>query len=74
MSTNEHSQTATMSPVAEEAIEPAELVPGADGDSEKGAAVQRLAAIENLEFSSEELTAIDEFAVESDINLWAQNV
>lgn len=33
-----------------------------------------LAAIENLEFSSEELTAIDEFAVESDINLWAQNV
>jgi L-glyceraldehyde 3-phosphate reductase len=33
-----------------------------------------LAAIKNLEFSSEELTAIDEFAVESDINLWAQNV
>ncbi|XAS66395.1 L-glyceraldehyde 3-phosphate reductase [Micrococcaceae bacterium Sec5.7] len=31
-----------------------------------------LSAINNLEFSSEELTAIDEFAVESDINLWAQ--
>jgi L-glyceraldehyde 3-phosphate reductase len=33
-----------------------------------------LSAINNLEFSSEELTAIDEFAVESDINLWAQKV
>ncbi|MFC7849289.1 L-glyceraldehyde 3-phosphate reductase [Arthrobacter sp. NPDC057388] len=33
-----------------------------------------LAAINNLEFSGEELTAIDEFAVESDINLWAQRV
>jgi L-glyceraldehyde 3-phosphate reductase len=33
-----------------------------------------LAAIDNLEFSGEELTAIDEFAVESDINLWAQRV
>jgi L-glyceraldehyde 3-phosphate reductase len=32
-----------------------------------------LSAISNLEFTSEELTAIDEFAVESDINLWAQN-
>ncbi|MFK4638384.1 L-glyceraldehyde 3-phosphate reductase [Paenarthrobacter histidinolovorans] len=31
-----------------------------------------LSAIHNLEFSTEELTAIDEFAVESDINLWAQ--
>jgi L-glyceraldehyde 3-phosphate reductase len=31
-----------------------------------------LSAINNLEFTSEELTAIDEFAVESDINLWAQ--
>ncbi|WP_426996534.1 L-glyceraldehyde 3-phosphate reductase [Pseudarthrobacter sp. N5] len=31
-----------------------------------------LYAINNLEFSQEELTAIDEFAVESDINLWAQ--
>ncbi len=31
-----------------------------------------LTAINNLEFSAEELTAIDEFAVESDINLWAQ--
>ena len=27
----------------------------------------------NLGFSDEELTAIDEFAVESDINLWKQN-
>jgi L-glyceraldehyde 3-phosphate reductase len=33
-----------------------------------------LAAIDNLEFSGEELSAIDEFAVESDINLWAQRV
>jgi L-glyceraldehyde 3-phosphate reductase len=32
-----------------------------------------LSAISNLEFTAEELTAIDEFAVESDINLWAQN-
>ena len=31
-----------------------------------------LSAIDNLEFSAEELTAINEFAVESDINLWAQ--
>jgi L-glyceraldehyde 3-phosphate reductase len=31
-----------------------------------------LAAINNLEFSADELKAIDEFAVESDINLWAQ--
>ncbi len=31
-----------------------------------------LTAINNLDFSAEELTAIDEFAVESDINLWAQ--
>ncbi|MCU1548803.1 MAG: aldo/keto reductase, partial [Arthrobacter sp.] len=31
-----------------------------------------LSAINNLDFSAEELTAIDEFAVESDINLWAQ--
>jgi L-glyceraldehyde 3-phosphate reductase len=33
-----------------------------------------LAAFNNLEFSADELTAIDEFAVESDINLWAQRV
>ncbi len=32
-----------------------------------------LSAINNLEFTQDELTAIDEFAVESDINLWAQN-
>uniref|UniRef100_UPI002810F439 aldo/keto reductase n=1 Tax=Paenarthrobacter sp. TaxID=1931993 RepID=UPI002810F439 len=31
-----------------------------------------LAAINNLEFSEDELNAIDEFAVESDINLWKQ--
>ncbi|MCU1572833.1 MAG: aldo/keto reductase [Micrococcaceae bacterium] len=31
-----------------------------------------LTAIQNLSFTNEELTAIDEFAVESDINLWAQ--
>ncbi|BCW37092.1 glyceraldehyde 3-phosphate reductase [Arthrobacter sp. StoSoilA2] len=31
-----------------------------------------LSAINNLKFSIDELTAIDEFAVESDINLWAQ--
>ncbi|MCA4132459.1 L-glyceraldehyde 3-phosphate reductase [Arthrobacter sp. M4] len=32
-----------------------------------------LTAVKNLDFSTEELTAIDEFAVESDINLWAQS-
>jgi len=32
-----------------------------------------LSAIDNLNFTDEELTAIDEFAVESDINLWKQN-
>ncbi|MFD5276625.1 L-glyceraldehyde 3-phosphate reductase [Pseudarthrobacter sp. NPDC058362] len=31
-----------------------------------------LSAINNLSFTAEELTAIDEFAVESDINLWKQ--
>lgn len=31
-----------------------------------------LSAINKLDFTAEELTAIDEFAVESDINLWAQ--
>ncbi|WP_026555743.1 L-glyceraldehyde 3-phosphate reductase [Arthrobacter sp. 35W] len=31
-----------------------------------------LAALDNLAFSSEELTAIDQFAVESDINLWGK--
>jgi L-glyceraldehyde 3-phosphate reductase len=31
-----------------------------------------LSAINNLSFTAGELTAIDEFAVESDINLWAQ--
>jgi L-glyceraldehyde 3-phosphate reductase len=33
-----------------------------------------LAAIDNLGFTEEELLAIDEFAVESDINLWAQSL
>jgi L-glyceraldehyde 3-phosphate reductase len=33
-----------------------------------------LSAINNLEFTADELTAIDEFAVESDINLWKQPV
>ncbi|NUP59177.1 MAG: L-glyceraldehyde 3-phosphate reductase [Pseudarthrobacter sp.] len=32
-----------------------------------------LSAINNLDFTDEELNAIDEFAVESDINLWKQN-
>ncbi len=31
-----------------------------------------LAAVQNLDFTPEELHAIDEFAVESDINLWAR--
>jgi L-glyceraldehyde 3-phosphate reductase len=31
-----------------------------------------LAAVRNLDFTSEELRAIDEFAVDSDINLWAR--
>ncbi len=31
-----------------------------------------LAAVNNLAFTADELDAIDEFAVESDINLWAQ--
>ena len=31
-----------------------------------------LSAVNNLHFTAEELAAIDEFAVESDINLWAQ--
>ncbi|WP_445153723.1 L-glyceraldehyde 3-phosphate reductase [Arthrobacter sp. Hor0625] len=31
-----------------------------------------LAAVNNLDFTAEELAAIDEFAVDSDINLWAQ--
>jgi L-glyceraldehyde 3-phosphate reductase len=31
-----------------------------------------LSAINNLDFTADEIDAIDEFAVESDINLWAQ--
>ncbi|AUZ35439.1 aldo/keto reductase [Arthrobacter sp. PGP41] len=33
-----------------------------------------LSAINNLEFTADEINAIDEFAVESDINLWKQPV
>jgi L-glyceraldehyde 3-phosphate reductase len=33
-----------------------------------------LSAINNLDFTADELNAIDEFAVESDINLWKQTV
>ena len=39
--TNEDTHVATMTPVAEEAIEFAELVPDADGVGERGATVQR---------------------------------
>ncbi len=42
------------------------------GASSVGQLEDTLAAINGLDFSAEELTAIDEFAVESDINLWAQ--
>jgi L-glyceraldehyde 3-phosphate reductase len=44
------------------------------GASSVGQLEDSLAAINNLDFSPEELSAIDEFAVESDINLWAQKV
>lgn len=44
------------------------------GASSVGQLEDSLAAINNLDFSAEELSAIDEFAVESDINLWAQKV
>jgi L-glyceraldehyde 3-phosphate reductase len=33
-----------------------------------------LSAVNNLDFTEDELNAIDEFAVESDINLWKQPV
>ncbi|MET4133917.1 L-glyceraldehyde 3-phosphate reductase [Pseudarthrobacter sp. PvP090] len=42
------------------------------GASSVGQLEDTLSAINNLGFTAEELTAIDEFAVESDINLWAQ--
>ena len=42
------------------------------GASSVGQLEDTLSAIDNLDFTAEELTAIDEFAVESDINLWAQ--
>jgi L-glyceraldehyde 3-phosphate reductase len=44
------------------------------GASSVGQLEDSLAAINNLDFSAEELSAIDEFAVESDINLWAPTV
>jgi L-glyceraldehyde 3-phosphate reductase len=42
------------------------------GASSVGQLEDTLAAINRLDFSAQELSAIDEFAVESDINLWAQ--
>jgi L-glyceraldehyde 3-phosphate reductase len=42
------------------------------GASSVGQLEDTLSAINNLKFTTDELTAIDEFAVESDINLWAQ--
>jgi L-glyceraldehyde 3-phosphate reductase len=44
------------------------------GASSVGQLEDTLSAIKNLDFTSEELAAIDEFAVESDINLWKQPV
>ena len=34
---------------------------------------QNVAALDNLEFSDDELTEIDDHAVESGINLWAES-
>ncbi|WP_420178592.1 L-glyceraldehyde 3-phosphate reductase [Paenarthrobacter sp. TA1.8] len=42
------------------------------GASSVGQLEDTLSAINNLKFTTDELAAIDEFAVESDINLWAQ--
>ncbi|MFI5084434.1 MAG: L-glyceraldehyde 3-phosphate reductase [Actinomycetales bacterium] len=42
------------------------------GASSVGQLENNLAAVRNLSLSDAELNAIDEFAVESDINLWAQ--
>jgi L-glyceraldehyde 3-phosphate reductase len=42
------------------------------GASSVGQLEDTLAAVNRLEFTAEELEAIDEFAVESGINLWAQ--
>jgi L-glyceraldehyde 3-phosphate reductase len=42
------------------------------GASSVGQLEDTLSAINNLGFTDDELTAIDEFAVESDINRWAQ--
>jgi L-glyceraldehyde 3-phosphate reductase len=40
------------------------------GASSLGQLEQNLAALSNLAFSTEELAAIDEHAVESGINIW----
>ncbi|BCW72262.1 L-glyceraldehyde 3-phosphate reductase [Arthrobacter sp. NicSoilB8] len=42
------------------------------GASSVGQLEDTLTAINNLDFTADEIDAIDEFAVESDINLWAQ--
>jgi len=41
------------------------------GASSVGQLEQNLAALDNLAFSAEELAAIDEHALESDVNIWA---
>lgn len=43
------------------------------GASRKEQVIDCAAAINNLEFTEEELTAIDQYATEADINLWAQS-
>ena len=41
------------------------------GASSVGAARGQPGALDNLEFSDDELAEIDQYATESDINLWA---
>src|SRR5699024_11594518 len=41
------------------------------GSSSPGQLTDTLGALENLEFSAEELAEIDEYARDGDINLWA---
>ena len=41
------------------------------GASSPGQLVETAAAVQNLDFSDAELAAIDEFAIDGDINLWA---
>lgn len=43
------------------------------GASRWGQIEECLGALDNVDFSAEELAAIDEFAVESGINLWARS-